>query len=158
MRFVNRAVLIICLGLPVLAAVDCPVVNPVLTYRPAHPYVSGPEWDGTVKVQMTISKSGLPVNLSVVQSMCAVDRNHGTDCKGADEISIKFVAQWKFKPATKCGEEVEYRATASVDFHPRHQVNRAELREVQLRLLSQDSGYAVLDLIPDLARVCVRCC
>jgi hypothetical protein len=106
-----------------LVARDCPVVNPVLIHRPPYPNISGPTWNGVIRVQMTIDKTGTPQNLQIVQTICSgnPERDSRSDCKGAEKIALDFVAQWQFRPASKCGDPIEFPATASVDFNTHHQ-------------------------------------
>lgn len=90
----------------------------MLTYKPPAPNISGPKWNGRVLVAMSIDKQGTPINIRIARSLCSGDarRDDHTDCAGADKYAIDFVAHWKFRSATKCGEPIEFPATAAVDF------------------------------------------
>jgi hypothetical protein len=94
-RFTNCAAFLFCFGITVLAAADCPVVNPVLTHRPAYPVIVGSNWNGAILVQMTIDKTGVATNLKIVRTICTgyPERDRRSDCKTAEKLAVDFVAK-----------------------------------------------------------------
>jgi hypothetical protein len=119
LRFVFLSLGLIC----VARSAECPAVNPVTTFKPPFDTVVGMHWNGRIGVAFVIDTTGVPTQLKIVQSLCSQQtrtQNQSHDCLGADKLVLEYIARWRFQPATKCNEPIEFPATVYTDLNSHH--------------------------------------
>jgi protein TonB len=85
------------------------VTNPVAIYKPEPQYseeARKAKWQGAVLLSLVVDESGNPIDIKVIRPLGL----------GLDEMAIKAVSQWKFKPGTLNGKPVKVQAQIEVTF------------------------------------------
>lgn len=79
----------------------------ILKVEPEYPMEArAAQLQGTVTLSVTIGADGIPQKLSVLQSVDAT----------LDQQAVNAVQQWKFRPAYRAGQPVDYVATIQITF------------------------------------------
>jgi TonB family protein len=84
--------------------------KPVPIYKPDPPYTQearDAKLQGTVRMRITVAADGTVSDVKLISPPLG---------KGLDEQAVETVKTWKFKPATKKGKPVEYKAAVEVTF------------------------------------------
>jgi TonB family protein len=86
------------------------VSPPQPTYQPEpafSEYARQAKFEGTVVLMMVLNEEGTPINVHVSRPLGY----------GHDEMAVRAVEKWKFKPAKKDGQPVRVQMAVEVNFH-----------------------------------------
>lgn len=130
------------------------VVNPKLAYKEEPSYSESAKrmgLQGDIMMALTIDENGIPRDALILSSLG----------QGLDEQAVSCVSRWRFKPATKDGRPVKFRATIDISFRigerafdSKEELRRTTSEAVKTLLARQRDGRLLDDrvkIMQDLA-------
>jgi TonB family protein len=123
------------------------VVNPKLAYKEEPSYSESAKragLQGDVLMALTIDENGTPRDALILSSLG----------QGLDEQAVSCVSRWRFKPATKDGRPVKFRATIEISFRiaertfdSKDELRRTSSEAVKTLLARQRDGRLLDDSV-----------
>jgi len=123
------------------------VVNPKLAYKEEPSYSESAKrtgLQGDVMMALTIDENGIPRDALILSSLG----------QGLDEQAVSCVSRWRFKPATKDGRPVKFRATIDISFRigerafdSKEELRRTTSEAVKTLLARQKDGRLLDDTV-----------